>query len=115
MAQRVHISLTDDLLGDDTPADETLTFGLDGATYEIDLSSDNAAKLRDVLAPYVANGRKTSGGRRVTAGPRRGGKASGGATSANEIRAWAREQGMEVSDRGRVREDVKAAYEAAHS
>ena len=99
MAQRVHISLTDDLLGDDTPADETLTFGLDGATYEIDLSSDNAAKLRDVLAPYVANGRKTSGG----------------ATSANEIRAWAREQGMEVSDRGRVRDDVKAAYEAAHS
>ena len=51
----------------------------------------------------------------MTAGPRRGGKASGGATSANEIRAWAREQGMEVSDRGRVRDDVKAAYEAAHS
>lgn len=115
MAQRVHISLTDDLLGDDTPADETLSFGLDGATYEIDLSSANAAKLRDALAPYVANGRKTSGGRRVAAGGRRSARTSGASTSANEIRAWAREQGMEVSDRGRVRDDVKAAYEAAHN
>lgn len=111
MAQRVHISLTDDLLGDDTPADETLTFALDGATYEIDLSAENAAKMREVLGPYVANARKVSGGRR--AGGRRGRSAASSA-SANEIRAWAREQGMEVSDRGRVRDEIKVAYEAAH-
>lgn len=114
MAQRVHISLTDDLLGDDTPADETLSFGLDGATYEIDLSGENAAKLRESLAPFVAAGRKTSGGRRTSGSGRRSSRSSGG-PSANDVRAWARSQGMEVSDRGRVRDEVKAAYEAAHA
>jgi nucleoid-associated protein Lsr2 len=109
MAQRVHIVLEDDL--DGTDAEETVTFGLDGVTYDIDLSSDNAAALRDALAPYVASARRTSGrsaGRRSTSR----GRSSG--PSPAEVREWARAEGREVSDRGRVPADVRAAYDAAH-
>ena len=59
MAQRVRIELTDDLVG--TPADETLTFAIDGVTYDVDLTSDNAEKLRASLAPYIAAGRRVAG------------------------------------------------------
>lgn len=114
MAQRVRIELTDDLLSDGTTADETLTFALDGVTYEVDLTSANAAKLRDGLAPWVAAARRVSGVRRAARGaaPKR---ARSGAGSANDIRVWARANGYEVSDRGRVRDEVRAAYEAAHA
>lgn len=104
MAQRVHIVLEDDL--DGSNADETVTFALDGVNYEIDLSKKNAAKLRDAFALYVGSARRVSG-----RAPRRG-RGRGG-PSAAEIREWAREQGYEVSDRGRVPADVRAAYEAA--
>lgn len=114
MAQRVRIELTDDLLGDGTPADETVTFALDGVTYELDLSADNAAKLRDQLGPWTGVARRISG-RKATGGAKRGRAASGSGTPANEIRQWARSQGMEVSERGRVSDEVKAAYEAAHN
>ena len=109
MAQRVQILLEDDL--DGGKADETVTFGLDGVTYEVDLSSSNAKKLRDALAPYVGAGRKVPGrgGRRAA-----GGRGRRGATSASDIRVWAREHGYEVSDRGRVPAEVRAAYEAAN-
>lgn len=116
MAQRVRIELTDDLLGDGTTAQETVTFALDGVTYEMDLTTANAAKLRDSLAPWVASARRVSGQRRAAA--RQGAatkRARSGAGSANAIRVWARAQGMEVSDRGRVRDEVRAAYEAAHA
>jgi hypothetical protein len=107
MAQRVHIVLEDDL--DGSTADETVTFGLDGATYEIDLSKKNAAKLRDALAGYVGAARRVA-----SRGGRRGrGRAAGG-PSASQVREWAREQGYEVSDRGRVPADVRTAYDSAH-
>lgn len=106
MAQRVNIVLTDDL--DGTDADETVTFALDGNTYEIDLSSGNAVQLRDALKPFVAASRKTGGRTKVSR------KRAGGAGNATEIRAWAQEQGMTVSARGRVPADIRAAYEAAH-
>ena len=112
MAQRVQITLTDDLLGADTPADETVSFGIDGASYEIDLNADNAAALREALAPYVAAGRKESAAAKRAG--RRARPATVSSASANDIREWARANGMEVSDRGRVRDEVKAAYEAAH-
>lgn len=106
MAQRVRIELTDDL--DGTPADETVTFAVDGVTYDVDLTSDNAEKLRSAIAPFVAAGRRVSGRQsrktKGTSGP-----------LANEIRAWARSRGMEVSERGRVSEKVKAAYQAANA
>lgn len=105
MAQRVNIVLTDDIDGSD--AVETVTFALDGNTYEIDLSTGNAAGLRDALAGYIAAGRKTGGRAKVT----RKRAASGNAT---DIRAWAVAQGMAVSSRGRVPAEIRAAYEAAH-
>ena len=83
MAQRVQIILEDDY--DGGTADETVTFALDGAEYEIDLSSKNASGLRDALAPWVSHARKI-GGRR-----KRAAKASGN-SSTSDIRAWAQAQ-----------------------
>jgi len=108
MAQKVNIILVDDIDGSD--ASETVTFGLDGTSYEIDLNDKNAASLRDALAAYVGHARKVSTrGRRTrtttttTAGP-----------SARELRDWARSNGFEVSDRGRVPAEVREAFDAAH-
>ncbi|MDQ3767355.1 MAG: Lsr2 family protein [Actinomycetota bacterium] len=106
MAQRVNIVLEDDL--DGSSADESVTFGLDGVTYEIDLSAKNAAKLRDTLAQYVGAARKVPG-RASRRGSRRG---SG--PSASDVRNWARANGYDVSDRGRVAAEIRAAYEAAN-
>lgn len=109
MAQRVHIVLEDDL--DGTDAEETVTFGLDGVTYDIDLSADNAAALRDALAVYTASARRTSG-RASSRRSSRSRPAHG--PSPAEVRDWARTEGYEVSDRGRVPADVRAAYDTAH-
>ena len=115
MAQKVHIVLVDDI--DGSEGTQTVSFGLDGTSYEIDLNDKNADKLRGALAPYVGHGRKVTGsrggGRRRSSG---GGaaKASGGAATPAEIREWARGQGMDVPEHGRVSADVRAAYEAAH-
>ena len=106
MAQKIHIVLEDDLDGGD--AAETVTFGLDGTTYEIDLNDKNADKLRTALAPYVGHGRK------VGSAPRRGRKAASGGASAKEIREWARNNGYDVPERGRVSAEVRAAYEKAN-
>lgn len=109
MAQKIHIVLEDDL--DGSEASQTVTFGLDGTTYEIDLNEKNATSLRHALATYVGHGRK------VGNAPRRGRKASTSTnlgTSAREIRDWARSNGHVVSDRGRVPAEVRDAFAAAH-
>lgn len=109
MAQKVHIVLEDDL--DGSEATETVSFSLDGTSYEIDLNEGNATKLRDALAVYIGHGR------RVTGGARRGRKAaasSNGGASAKEIREWARSNGHDVPERGRIPADVRSAYEAAN-
>lgn len=106
MAQRVQVILEDDLNGGS--ADETVRFALDGRSYEIDLSSNNAKRLRDSLRPYVERARKAGGTRQ-----RRTRQVSSRRHSA-EIRAWARAQGIEVSERGRIPADVMSKYEAAH-
>jgi hypothetical protein len=110
MAQQVLVSLVDDL--DGQVADETVAFGLDGKSYEIDLSSENATRLRDALADYVAAARRPGNNRRGASG--------GGASLARRpvvdreqnqaIREWARKQGLKVSDRGRISADVVDAY-----
>ena len=107
MAQKVHIVLIDDI--DQSDAEETVTFGLDGKEFAIDLNKKNARSLRDALAPYVAHARPVSGrgGRRSSA------KAASG-TAPSEIRAWARENGFDVPERGRVSAEVREAYAAAH-
>jgi hypothetical protein len=106
MAQKVHITLEDDLDGGD--ATETVAFGLDGKTYEIDLNDKNASALRNALAKYVgaarrAGGRGSNAKRRTQMG-----------ASAREIRDWARSNGHAVPDRGRIPADVRDAFEAAH-
>src|SRR3954454_17718934 len=105
MAQQVNIVLVDDI--DGSPADETASFALDGKEYEIDLSTKNATKLRDAVAPYLGHARRP-------ASRRRGRGASGNGPSPAEIRAWARDNGFDVPDRGRVSSEVREAYVAAH-
>jgi hypothetical protein len=109
MAQRVNIVLVDDL--DDSEADETVTFGLDGDTYEIDLSAANASQLREALAPFVGHARRASGRRAParSAAPRSSGK-----RDLADVREWARHHGHKVSDRGRISAEVQAAYDKAH-
>jgi hypothetical protein len=106
MAQKVHITLEDDLDGGD--ASETVAFGLDGRSYEIDLNNKNAKALRDALATYVAVARRAGG--RAGGSKRR----TQVGTSAREIRDWARSNGHKVPDRGRIPSDVREAFEAAH-
>jgi len=109
MAQKVQIVLLDDL--DGGAADETVLFGLDGQAYEIDLSTANAATLRNALAQYVGAARR-QGGRpgRATRGAR--GSARNG--EAAVMREWAKANGFQVSERGRVSADIRKAYGAAH-
>lgn len=106
MATRTTVTLEDDL--DGGPADETMRFGLGGAEYEIDLSKKNARAFRKQLAPFVEHARKAGRGSRGR--PQRTGsvRARSGA-----IRAWARDQGIAVSDRGRIPESVVTQFEAA--
>ena len=113
MAQRVNVVLVDDL--DGSEAVETVNFGLDGANYEIDLSTENATKLREALALYVGHGRRTGGRRKGSGqGGSQGGSKSGATgPSASEIRAWARENGFDVPERGRVSGEVREAFLAA--
>jgi hypothetical protein len=114
VAQKVQVLLVDDLEGGE--ADETVTFALDGVTYEIDLNTSNADKLRGLLTPFVDSGRRTGG----RAGRGRGAaKAARGGTPASsqdtaKIRAWAKEKGYEVNDRGRVPATIREAYEREH-
>lgn len=115
MAQKVTVTLVDDL--DGGTAEETVEFGIDGVTYEIDLSNDNAAKLRDALAGYVAHARRAGGRRRASAAaPKRsgGGRASVDREQNAAMREWARKNGYKVSDRGRIPAEVVEAYHKAH-
>ena len=108
MAQKIHVTLVDDI--DQSPADENVNFGLDGINYEIDLSADNAQALRDALSQYIAAGRR-AGGRAVRGrGPA---AASKGASDVAQIRAWARENGHTVHERGRIQAEIRDAYYAA--
>lgn len=109
MAQKVHIVLEDDIDGGE--AEETIVFGLDGTSYEIDLNKKNAAALRDALATYIGHGRKQSPAR---GRGRRPSSASSSKHSAREVRDWARANGFKVTDRGRVARDVQEAFDAAH-
>jgi hypothetical protein len=117
MARKVQILLEDDL--DGGPADETLTFALDGVTYEIDLSAANAARLRDDFAAYVGAARKAGRQPRSSAsapagGPRKRARPSKSGRDIGAIRAWAKDEGLAVNERGRIPADVLAQYDAAH-
>ena len=112
MAQKVQVLLVDDLDGGE--AEETVSFAVDGSSYEIDLSQKNAEELRDAFAKYVGAARKAgrssgSGGRSSSAGRSRGGTAMD-RDQAAAIRSWAKKQGLKVSDRGRIPASIIDQY-----
>jgi Lsr2 len=106
MAQKITVALEDDL--DGGPADETVRFGVGGSEYEIDLSTKNATAFRRRLAPFIEHARRTGRGQR-----RRPGRAASSREHSANIRAWAKEQGIAVSDRGRIPASVAEQYDAA--
>ena len=107
MAQKVQTLLVDDL--DGSEAETTVRFGLDSSEYEIDLNAVHAKELRESLAVYAANARKIPGtGRRTS---QRKQAATGISTA--EVRDWAKAEGFEVKDRGRVPADIVARYRIA--
>lgn len=108
MAQRVETFLVDDI--DGTEAGGTVSFGLDGARYEIDLSDAHSQKLHDLLEPYLRHARRA---RSSADRPARPARNSAGREKAARIREWAREEGIEVNDRGRIPASVAARYDAA--
>src|SRR6185503_9756943 len=98
VAQKIQTLFVDDL--DGSEAEGTIRFGLDGTEYEIDLNAEHAQALRNALAHYVSAGRRVGGGaRRQVRGGRR---APANGVNSTEVREWAKAQGMEVKDRGRV-------------
>ena len=116
MAKRVIQELIDDL--DGKPADESVTFGVDGVQYSIDLSKKNAEKLRAALKPYISAGTKV--GRSATVGARTApgrprGTTRGDRDQNRAIREWAQGAGYQVSDRGRIKQDIVDQYHAANS
>lgn len=111
MAQKVQVLLVDDI--DGGTAEETVTFGLDGISYEIDLSSAHAQELRDAFGTWVGHARKVSG-RGARSGSTGGTSRPRRASDAGDVRAWAKENGYEVSERGRISAEIREAYAAAH-
>jgi hypothetical protein len=115
MAQKVTITLIDDLDGEND-ADETVEFGVDGVSYEIDLSATNAAKLRNELDVWVGSARRLRGRRRVKSAGTGGAAKSRTAGERGQsalIREWARDNGHEVPARGRISAEIRDAYNKA--
>jgi hypothetical protein len=121
MAQRVQVLLVCDLHDNDVEGTETVAFGLDGSSYEIDVCDQHGAELRDAFASYVGaarragrssgeSARRRSNGRRSS----RSSSGSGNRQQVSEVRDWARKNGHQVNERGRISGTVMAAYEAAH-
>lgn len=115
MARRIVHQLVDDLDGSELEIGdgETVLFSLDGIAYEIDLSDRNATALRELLAPYAQAARTISRSASNAAGSTRG-RGRGLRQDFSAVRAWAKDNGFEVSERGRVPATVLEAYEAAH-
>lgn len=112
MARKVQVILTDDLDGNE--ADETVTFALDGTPYEIDLSAKNSKAMRDAFAAYVGHARRVSKTRRSGAASNGRNPATTDRAQTQAIRDWARRNGHQVSDRGRIPSAVLEAFNAAH-
>jgi len=116
VAQQTTVRFIDDL--DGSEASGTFDFSLDGRDYQIDLSDENAAKLRDALSPFLGAARKTGGRGSNRARGQRQPVAEKHTRSSREethaIREWARQNGHQVSDRGRIPKSVIDAYQTAH-
>lgn len=116
MAQKVTVQLVDDL--DGSAAEETVEFGLDGVSYQIDLSTVNAEKIRGTFADYVRHARRTGnvrGTRRIQPTATRSSRSAAVDREQNQaIREWARKRGLKVSERGRISAEVLEAYHQAN-
>jgi hypothetical protein len=113
VAQRTILELVDDL--DGGKADETVTFALDGVEFEIDLSADNAAKLRDELAEFVGHARRVGGRKqRGATAPKATTNGNGTKPDTQAVREWARSQGEQVAERGRVPQALVMRFQEAH-
>lgn len=119
MAQRTIVSLIDDI--DGSEADETIEFALDGSRYEIDLSQENASRLREAIAIYIANARRVNRtpGRAPSSSPSAAARPRSTATRPDReqtaaMREWARQNGHKVGDKGRIPAAIVEAYNAAH-
>lgn len=115
MAQRTIVQLIDDLDGTASDSVETVSFGLDGVSYEIDLGTDNASRLRDDLAAFIDAARRTGGRARrgVSTAAARTNAAGRSREQTQAIREWANRNGHPVSDRGRIPAAVIEAFEAS--
>jgi hypothetical protein len=112
MAEKIIRVLLDDMEGGDAEATGTVRFGLDGKSYEIDLSEKNQAKLRGCLQPFIDNARPAGGKATKQPVQRSGGPSGYGREQLAAIRDWARRNGWpELSDKGRVPAEVLAAFE----
>jgi hypothetical protein len=111
VAQRTVVELIDDL--DGGKANETVGFALDGVEFQIDLSADNANRLRETLAEYVGHARRTGGRKQTKAGA--AAKADNGQPDSQAIREWARSQGESVAERGRLSHDLVVRFQEAHA
>jgi hypothetical protein len=109
VAQKIQTLFIDDL--DGSAAEGTVRFGLDGTEYEIDLNEQHARQLRDALASYVSAARRAAGAARWPA--RAGRRPAAGGLNTTEVREWAKAQGMEVKDRGRVPAELVVKFKAA--
>jgi hypothetical protein len=106
MAQKITVTLEDDL--DGGPATETLQFSVGGAQYEIDLNKKNARAFRKQVAPFIEHARRAGRGQR-----RQSGRTQSSRRHSSDVRAWAKDQGIAVSERGRIPANVVQQYEAA--
>ena len=107
MAKKTHIELVDDI--DGSKADETIAFSIDGAHYEIDLSAENAEKIRAEIGEWAEKGTRVA--------RKKARRASAPSSSSEEnarIRQWAKDNGYEVGDRGRISAEIRRAYADAH-
>jgi hypothetical protein len=109
VVQKIQTIFIDDIDGGN--ADGTVRFGLDGTEYEIDLSTAHSEELRKALDAYITHGRKVAGAARRA--PRGTGRGNASAHDTAKVREWAKEQGIQVKDRGRVPGDIIAKYQAA--
>jgi nucleoid-associated protein Lsr2 len=112
VVQKVTVQLVDDL--DGSAAQETVEFGLDGVSYQIDLSSVNAEKIRDMLSDFVANARRSGLRKRAASAAAKGRSAAVDREQNQAIREWARKRGLRVSERGRISAEVLEAYHQAN-
>jgi hypothetical protein len=111
VAKQTTVILVDDL--DGSEATEQVEFGVDGRSYEIDLSAANSAKLREALAPFISAARR-AGGRRSAAAPPAPSRPVSDRVQNQAIREWALAQGMKISERGRIPSNVLEAYRTSH-